>query len=68
MILPEDKEKTASRALTMDLLQNNCPKATITPILRKYFNDALGINLVKKLSVEECSNLDGSVYLKWGFA
>jgi hypothetical protein len=64
IIVPEDKEKSAYRVLITDLFQNTCPKANVTPILRRYFNDALGIELIKKLAVEECSNVNESTYQK----
>lgn len=48
----------------MDLIQDTCKKANIVPIQRKFFNDALGIELLKRFSLEECSNLDASVYQK----
>ncbi|KAL7074713.1 hypothetical protein ACQ4LE_006059 [Meloidogyne hapla] len=65
VILPDDKEKSSSKALIMDLLQDTCKRANIIPIQRKCFNDALGIELLKKIFLEECSNLDASVFQKY---
>jgi len=64
--LPDDKEKTSSKVFIMDLLQDTCKRANIVPIQRKCFNDALGIELLKKIFLEECSNLDASVYQRFG--
>ncbi|KAF7634374.1 DNA_MISMATCH_REPAIR_2 domain-containing protein [Meloidogyne graminicola] len=65
VILPDDKEKSATKVVIMDLIQDTCKKANIVPIQRKFFNDALGIELLKRFSLEECSNLDASVYQKY---
>uniref|UniRef100_A0A915M415 DNA mismatch repair proteins mutS family domain-containing protein n=1 Tax=Meloidogyne javanica TaxID=6303 RepID=A0A915M415_MELJA len=65
IILPDDKEKTSSKVFLMDLLQDTCKRANIVPIQRKCFNDALGIELLKKIFLEECSNLDASVYQRY---
>uniref|UniRef100_A0A915N0D3 DNA mismatch repair proteins mutS family domain-containing protein n=1 Tax=Meloidogyne javanica TaxID=6303 RepID=A0A915N0D3_MELJA len=65
IILPDDKEKTSSKVFIMDLLQDTCKRANIVPIQRKCFNDALGIELLKKIFLEECSNLDASVYQRY---
>jgi hypothetical protein len=62
--LSDDKEKSATKYLIMDILQDTCKKANIVAIQRKCFNDALGIELLKKIFLEECSNLDASVYQK----
>ena len=65
MLLPEENEKTPSRVILLDMLHTACPKANITTLQRRYFNDSLGIELVKNLNVQECSNVDASVYQKY---
>jgi hypothetical protein len=63
--LPEDKEKTSFHALILDILQNTCPKAAVNSILRRYFNDALGIEIIKKYFVQECSQIDDTLFMKY---
>ncbi|KAL3088612.1 hypothetical protein niasHT_023230 [Heterodera trifolii] len=65
VILPEENEKSPARLILLDMLRNTCPKANITTLQRRYFNDSLGIDLVTKLNVEECSNVDTSVFKKY---
>uniref|UniRef100_A0A183CK87 DNA_MISMATCH_REPAIR_2 domain-containing protein n=1 Tax=Globodera pallida TaxID=36090 RepID=A0A183CK87_GLOPA len=64
VILPEENEKSGARLTLLDMLRNTCPKAHMTTLQRRYFNDAMGIELVTKLNVEECSNVDSSVFKK----
>ena len=58
------ESKGSAGRLIVDTIQNTCGGAQITPIQRRYFNDAQGIDLIHRYNAEECSNVDASVFLK----
>ncbi|KAI1700843.1 mutS domain V domain-containing protein [Ditylenchus destructor] len=68
IVLPENTtEKNNPGEVLIDLLSSMCQNVNITTVQRRFFNDSRGIELVKQLGLQECSNVfaDSSVFTKY---